>query len=238
MTRKFSININYESDHPKSDRATAVALPPQYLPPTVVIPPVPATTIVGNDEEAAYRRGTSITKTILVTLAIAQLVQPIWMPIENSPPARFISKVFVPTSSPAPNKPKPKKLSFVLPGSGRITSGYSHARQHPKIGKVRPHWGIDIAARTGDPVRAAEDGTVSFSGVKGGYGNTVQINHGNGWGTLYAHNSRNLVKKGDKVIKGRQIAEAGSTGLSTGPHIHFEVRRGGVPIDPLKVIKK
>lgn len=240
MSRKFSININYESEHTKSDNRLATVTPPipQYFPPPVPPSLQPTLLPVPVDEEAAYRKGKSIASAIVVVLTIAQVVQPVWIPIENSPPTRFISRLFVPSSSTTPDKPKPKKLSFILPGNGRITSGYSLLRQHPKTGKVRPHRGIDIAAQVGDPVWAAEAGRVSFSGVKGGFGKTVKIDHGNGWGTLYAHNSKNLVAVGDIVAKKQQIAEAGSTGLSTGPHIHFEVRRRGIAIDPLKVMKK
>ena len=91
------------------------------------------------------------------------------------------------------------------------------------------HKGIDFHADTGDPVLAVADGVVSYAGVRSGYGNVVEIDHGNGYVTRYAHNSRLLVQVGDLVRSGQQVAKAGSTGRSTGAHVHFEVwdeRRG------------
>ena len=105
-------------------------------------------------------------------------------------------------------------------------------RMHPILKKKKLHTGIDIGCKTGDKIVASNDGTVIFSGVKGGYGNAVIIDHGGKISTLYGHNSKLLVKVGDKVKKGEQIAKAGSTGLSTGPHCHFEVRVNGKPVDP------
>src|SRR5690606_1098589 len=87
--------------------------------------------------------------------------------------------------------------------------------------------GIDFDARTGDPVLAVGDGVVSFSGVRSGYGNVVEVDHGNGFVTRYAHNSRNIVKVGDLVRVGQEIAKAGSTGRSTGAHVHLEVWENG-----------
>ena len=91
---------------------------------------------------------------------------------------------------------------------------------------------MDIAAPSGTEVRAADRGKVLISGWNGGYGYYIAIDHGNGLSTAYAHNSRLLVKEGDLVAQGQAIAKSGSTGLSTGPHLHFEVRKEGVPIDP------
>lgn len=106
------------------------------------------------------------------------------------------------------------------PASGTLTSPYGY-----RWGKM--HTGIDIANSSGTAIYAADGGTVVFSGWNGGYGNCVIISHGNGMETLYAHNSANLVSKGDKVSKGDQIAKMGSTGNSTGSHLHFEVKING-----------
>ncbi len=97
------------------------------------------------------------------------------------------------------------------------------------------HHGIDIAADSGDPVHASADGQVVFSGWENDiYGNTVMIDHGRKYQTLYAHNQTNLVKKGDKVAEGDDIAVAGSTGRTTGSHVHFEIYRNGDPVNPLQ----
>lgn len=126
---------------------------------------------------------------------------------------------------------KPWMGSFIRPVSGEITSGFGY-RMHPIFKVVRFHTGIDIACSYGTPIRAAGSGTVVFSGWRRAYGLTVIIDHGNGVATLYAHCSRVYVSEGEKVEAGQVIAEVGSTGLSTGPHLHFEVRRYGTPINP------
>jgi len=101
----------------------------------------------------------------------------------------------------------------------------------------RRHNGIDIGLPTGSAIKAADGGTVTFSGYDGGYGYTIRISHGDGMVTVYAHNSKLQVKKGDKVYKGQQIALSGNSGSSTGPHLHFEVRIDGVPKNPLNYVK-
>ncbi|QEK13493.1 M23 family metallopeptidase [Crassaminicella thermophila] len=101
----------------------------------------------------------------------------------------------------------------------------------------RKHTGIDIAAPIGTPVKAADGGKVIFSGYKSGYGKCIIIDHGANTQTYYAHNSKLLVSKGQRVYKGQKIAEVGNTGRSTGPHLHFEVRKNGVPVNPLKYVK-
>lgn len=100
------------------------------------------------------------------------------------------------------------------------------------------HEGLDIAADMGEPIRAMRDGRVSFSGSRGTYGLTVIIDHGDGLTTLYAHCSELLVKEGDRVSAGQLIARVGSTGRSTGPHLHLEVRLDGVPYDPVLCLKR
>ena len=128
------------------------------------------------------------------------------------------------------------KLLWPVPSSNVITSPFG-MRLHPVLGVYRMHTGIDIAANTGASIVAAADGQVIFSGYYGGYGYTVIIDHGDGISTLYAHNSALLVKEGDTVKRGQVIAKAGSTGLRTGPHLHFEVRKNGVPVNPMDWLK-
>lgn len=96
------------------------------------------------------------------------------------------------------------------------------------------HKGIDLAANLGTPVEAALDGKVSFSGILKGYGKVVKVNHGNGMETIYAHCNKLYVNSGEEVKRGDHIADVGSTGDSTGPHLHFEVKINGNPVDPLK----
>lgn len=122
--------------------------------------------------------------------------------------------------------------AWPVPSSTRITSPYGY-RIHPILKTKKLHTGIDIGASSGSSVIAFNSGTVIFSGYNGGYGNTVIIDHGGKISTLYAHNSKLLVNKGDKVEKGQVIAKIGSTGLSTGPHLHFEVRVNGKHTNPM-----
>lgn len=120
--------------------------------------------------------------------------------------------------------------TLMMPTRGRLTSAYG-ARWG------RTHRGIDIAAASGSPIKAADGGTVTNAGWHSTYGNTIDINHGNGLVTRYAHASKLLVKKGDKVYKGQVIAKVGSTGRSTGPHLHLEVLKNGVNQNPSKYVK-
>lgn len=121
-----------------------------------------------------------------------------------------------------------------LPVIGRITSRFSNARTHPMLGVVRPHNGVDIAAPSGTPITAAAAGRVTFAGRKFGFGNTVEIDHGNGVMTRYAHARSIKVRTGARVESGATIATVGRTGLASGPHLHFEVLVNGSSVDPLK----
>lgn len=121
---------------------------------------------------------------------------------------------------------------FMWPCSGEITSYYGW-RTHPVFGTTRYHSGMDIAVDYGTPIHAADSGTVIYSGWLGGYGNAVMIDHGGGLVTLYGHNQSLNVSEGQYVSKGTVIAYAGSTGWSTGPHCHFEVRLHGDVTEPL-----
>ncbi|MFM9851707.1 MAG: M23 family metallopeptidase [Sphingomonadaceae bacterium] len=117
---------------------------------------------------------------------------------------------------------------------GRQTSGYG-MRFHPLLGYNRFHRGIDFGAAYGSPIRAVTDGIVNFAGRSGGYGNHIAITHGGGLGTSYSHLSRIIVSPGARVIQGQVIGYVGSTGLSTGPHLHFETYRNGQLVNPRSV---
>lgn len=117
------------------------------------------------------------------------------------------------------------------PSSGRVSSGYGR-RHSPWTGKPEFHSGIDIPNPIGTPVYAPGDGLVESVGASKGNGRSVVINHGQGITTVYLHLSKSHVKKGDRVRKGQQIADVGNTGYSTSPHLHYEVRVNGIPIDP------
>jgi murein DD-endopeptidase MepM/ murein hydrolase activator NlpD len=121
-----------------------------------------------------------------------------------------------------------------LPVHGRLTSGFG-SRFHPILGYVRFHDGVDLAASAGTPIVAAADGRVVGAGWRGGYGQEVQIAHAGGVQTLYGHMSRIAAYAGELVHKGQVIGYVGSTGLSTGPHLHFEVTKNGRPVNPMSV---
>ncbi|MCL6591920.1 MAG: peptidoglycan DD-metalloendopeptidase family protein [Firmicutes bacterium] len=122
--------------------------------------------------------------------------------------------------------------NMIWPVRGRLSSGFGW-RVHPVLKQRKYHNGQDIAVPYGTPVLAADSGVVVVSGWQGGYGYFIAIDHGAGISSCYGHNSKLLVEAGDKVTKGQVIAKSGSTGLSTGPHVHFEVRIQGVPVNPL-----
>lgn len=128
------------------------------------------------------------------------------------------------------------KFTWPVPGNNRISSDYN-PRVHPISGEYKFHTGIDIPAAFGRSVVAAADGKVITAGWMGGYGNTVMIDHGSGLVSLYGHNSSLTVSVGDMVQKGAQVARIGSTGYSTGNHLHFEVRLNGVHKNPHNYLK-
>lgn len=131
-------------------------------------------------------------------------------------------------------------LKEVQPSGRPITKGwlssYFGMRNHPISGKNEMHKGIDFAGKMGGEVIAVAKGVVTFAGTRYGYGQVLDINHGNGYTTRYGHNSRLMVSVGDTVEKGFQIAEIGSSGRSTGPHVHFEVLKDGRQVNPMKFI--
>lgn len=118
-----------------------------------------------------------------------------------------------------------------MPVNGQVSSGFG-PRKHPISGYSQFHHGMDIAAPFGKEIHPIREGEVTFSGVQPGYGNVVIVDHGNGLISKYAHNSLNLVREGDAVDSKTVIARVGSTGYSTGPHLHLEVRDNGKSVDP------
>ena len=119
----------------------------------------------------------------------------------------------------------------------RITSHFTNRRFHPVLKRWKAHHGTDFGAKRGTPILAAADGKVIFSGWKGGYGKVIKLQHKDGYVTLYAHQSRLKVKKGKKVKAGQIIGYVGSTGRSTGPHLHFGVYKNGRAINPMRMVK-
>jgi len=129
---------------------------------------------------------------------------------------------------------KQQASGMVSPVAGRMTSSYG-MRRHPILGYARMHAGIDFGAPSGAPIFAVSDGVVAFAARRGGHGNYVRINHGGGLGTGYAHMSRIAVSAGTQVRTGQVIGYVGSTGLSTGPHLHYELYQNGRTVNPLSV---
>ncbi len=130
----------------------------------------------------------------------------------------------------------------VYPQGRPVTSGwissYFGKRTDPFTGKPANHTGIDFAGKMGQEISAVADGVVTWSGDRYGYGIMVEINHGNGYSTRYAHNSENLVAVGDEVRKGQQVALMGETGRATGPNLHFEVLKNGRRVNPVNFIRE
>jgi len=131
---------------------------------------------------------------------------------------------------------KEQKLRLSWPLRGPITSGFGY-RTHPFSGEKTFHCGLDIGAEIGTPVRSACEGKVIFSGWKDAYGNLIVIQHKNNYITVYAHNSKLLVGVDETVKKGQKIALSGKTGATTGAHLHFEIRKGIVPLNPARILK-
>jgi murein DD-endopeptidase MepM/ murein hydrolase activator NlpD len=124
----------------------------------------------------------------------------------------------------------------LMPTGGWISSSFSRSRLHPIHGRAMPHTGVDIAAPTGTGIRAAAKGRVTRAGRWAGYGLMVEIDHGRGYRTLYAHASEVLVRVGDEVERGDLIARVGSTGTATAPHLHYEVLFNGRPRNPMEYV--
>jgi len=114
---------------------------------------------------------------------------------------------------------------------GRFSSGFGF-RENPRTGEMKMHKGVDFSGRVGEPILALADGVVSYSGKMSDYGYMVELMHANGMRTRYAHNDSNVVRLGERVEQGQIVAKLGSTGRSTGPHVHVEVHLNGEPVDP------
>ena len=124
----------------------------------------------------------------------------------------------------------------ILPVAGVLSSRFAASRFHPIHHRALPHEGVDISAPRGTPILAAANGQVVFAGWRSGWGNTVEIDHGYGYLTRYAHSSKILVRRGQRVVRGEVIANVGNTGISTSSHLHYEVRIGGVAVNPMNYV--
>lgn len=124
----------------------------------------------------------------------------------------------------------------ILPAAGVLSSRFSTARFHPIHHRELPHEGVDISAPHGTPILAAAKGIVTFAGWMSGLGYTVEITHGYGYVTRYGHASKLLVRRGQEVTRGEVIAQVGSTGISTSPHLHYEIRIGGKAVNPMNYV--
>lgn len=129
-----------------------------------------------------------------------------------------------------------KNTPSIMPTKGWLVSEFSSMRMHPILHEMRPHEGIDVAAPMGAPIVAPAGGRVTRVTVEGGYGNVLEIDHGNGIVTRYAHCSRIVVHEGQRVDRGQTIAMVGNTGLAAGPHLHYEIMVGGKHVDPLAYV--
>jgi murein DD-endopeptidase MepM/ murein hydrolase activator NlpD len=119
----------------------------------------------------------------------------------------------------------------------RITSPFTQRRFHPVLKRWKAHLGVDFGAKRGTPILAAADGRVVFSGWQGGYGNVIKIQHPDSYVTLYAHQSRLKAKQGEQIKRGEVIGYVGSTGRSTGSHLHFGLYKNGSPMNPMQLVK-
>lgn len=127
-------------------------------------------------------------------------------------------------------------MPSIMPTQGWLSSAFSQMRAHPILHIARPHEGIDVSAPMGTPIEAPGNGTVISARWENGYGNTIEINHGYGIVTKFAHASSLLVRPGQRVTRGQRVALVGNSGLATGPHLHYEVHVKGRPVDPLRYV--
>ncbi len=152
---------------------------------------------------------------------------------DSATPSQKSSKVA--SAKTSKNTQQKSRARFIVPMEGKLTSGFGY-RTHPMGGGQKFHNGIDIAAAHGTSIKAAAAGKVIFAGTKGSLGLVVTIQHTSGYQTLYGHMSKILVKKGERVKQGQVIGREGSTGISTGPHLHFSILRYGKYLDPARYL--
>ena len=136
----------------------------------------------------------------------------------------------------ASNRQRLEAMPSIMPTQGWLSSAFSSMRAHPILHIARPHEGIDVSAPMGAPIEAPAGGVVISARWETGYGNTLEISHGYGIVTRFAHASKLLVGVGQRVTRGQRVALVGSTGLATGPHLHYEVHVNGKPVDPLRYV--
>lgn len=129
-----------------------------------------------------------------------------------------------------------ERTPSIMPTAGWLSSSFARNRRHPILHIRRPHEGIDVSAPMGSPIVAPAAGRVKRVAKERGYGNVLEIDHGNGIVTKYAHTSKILVKRGEKVTRGQVVAKVGNSGLSTGPHLHYEIHVNGRVVDPLSYV--
>ena len=156
-------------------------------------------------------------------------------PLPEDPSAASIDDYQPGHTPPLSAAPPPAAPAPAGEVTDHITSGFGF-RTHPLTGDHRFHTGVDLRAAEGAPIRAAAEGVVKAAGPRGGYGNAVEIDHGDGTSTLYAHASALLVKPGQRVTQGEPVALVGQTGQATGPHLHFELRRHDHPVNPMAMV--
>ncbi|BAZ40347.1 peptidase M23B [Calothrix sp. NIES-4101] len=167
--------------------------------------------------------------TLLLTIAIAHPQISSW--IESQPLVKSLQNLIGEGNTSITNDRSTSQIAFPTVKNTPVTSGFGW-RIHPITGERRFHTGIDFGAAMGTPIYAISNGKVEFAGKRGGYGNAVIVNHGGGKSTLYGHASKLYVQEGQQVRRGQAIAAVGSTGMSTAPHLHFEVRVNDKPINP------
>lgn len=158
-----------------------------------------------------------------------EMIEHLILQIDSQTPSNFHPRELVDISNPAPFS---ESIPGIRPLDGPITSDYG-LRRHPIRRTTLFHAGIDISAPAGTPILATGDGIVAFAGWHGGYGQKITISHGYGFSTVYAHLSKAIVREGQRVKRGDIIALSGNTGMSTGPHLHYEVRKNGMTLNPV-----
>jgi murein DD-endopeptidase MepM/ murein hydrolase activator NlpD len=187
-----------------------------------------------------------------LALALSALAEPadsVGMPVASvlagkaatasAPATRRTAKLLTPSLKPSPRRSEPsvdgdRSIIEGLPVIGAIASRFSRTRRHPLLHVIRPHLGVDVAAPRGTQITAPAPGRVAFVGRKFGFGLVVELDHGNGVTTRYAHCGSALVTVGTHVERGTALATVGTSGLSTGPHLHYEVLVNGRQVDPLR----